>query len=104
MSLRFEPVTAPSLCLNSCSQHGQCETKLEQRKLPYCSCFEGFIGPDCGLPVKVIEKDEPEKVTLLQGTSLIFQVQMSDEHAFLRVTDLSGELHVYTITVNNKVL
>ena len=61
LSLRFESMTEPSLCPNQCSNNGQCQLKEKgSRSMPYCSCFEGFIGADCGLAAKAIELDEAE--------------------------------------------
>ena len=72
--------------------------------MPRCTCFDGFAGADCGLVAKRINLGEAEQVTLLQGTSLLLEAKVNDPQLHLSVSELSGEIHVYTMTLNRKVM
>ena len=61
LSLGFQSTAEPSLCPNQCSSNGQCILREKGSKgMPFCSCFEGFIGADCALAAKKITLDEAE--------------------------------------------
>ncbi len=54
-----------------------CKIDEKRDRLPYCQCFEDFVGADCKLVSKTVSLNEPVEIQLFKGTSTLFRVNVA---------------------------
>ena len=91
------------MCLNQCSKKGECVYDASRASVPFCECFEDYVGADCSLRVQKLNTGESFPLKIIPGSSILLAFKLSKADISFKLSELkNGSMTVYTKMINEK--